>query len=473
LLSLLVKTYDFIKPPENPEALAALGGNAFDAASEYLVRSPYWEITVNGTPMPVLALPVTRGGLHSFVSVPFSEGLCVEAVPLDRTAESASLSPLRLNTPHELTDSCIRFFPAEASHYCLQLNGDFENPLTVSIQPPVKKNIAGDLVFEPGIHYIDTITLQSHQTLIIQEGAVVKALPPSSDETPTCEKDWAGKKNYRPAIEACGVKNITVTGGGILDLSGLDWHDRSPMAFRECENVTVEGITIIGTPLWNLIIDRCKNVHINNVRLYGHRENSDGIDIVSSQDILVENCFLRTGDDAICVKAMQPAPVCGGRNILVQNCVIWNDKVRCLGITSETQNDIEQVRFRQCDIVRSFPTWTEEIGSLCVIVCDRGTASHISFEDIFIEHEVHYVMNCQIMKDRWSSQPEIGHIRDVTFRNIHAPKGIPSRFVGYDKEHMVRNVLIDGYFYNEGQSPQSPETTQVFAENIVVRRNDL
>ena len=436
--------YEFIKHPKDREKLTAMGENAFDAAEEYLVRSPEWEVSANGVPMTVFAVPVTRGGLHSFVSLPFSENLNIKAVSRERKIESAQLSPASLNVGYTIEDNSISFCPPKAHHYCIQLNGGFHNALTVSVRPPVALVNPDARVFGEGFHLISTLDILSGGEIFISEGAVLKAVPPE-DETPLCDKDWAGKKNYRAVIECHGAKNISIRGGGILDLSGLDWHARSPFCFVECENLTVEGITVVGSPSWNLIVHRCKNVYINDVRLYGHRENSDGIDIVSSECVLVENCFIRTGDDAICVKAMSRPPVCGGRDITVRKCVVWNDKVRCYGITSETRNDIDGVRFTDCDIIRSFADWTEEIGSLCVIVCDGGKISNIEFDDIRIEHEVQYVMNCQIMKDKWSSDSEIGGIDGVTFRNINAPAGVPSRFVGFDETHKIKNVTVSEY----------------------------
>lgn len=92
--------------------------------------------------------------------------------------------------------------------------------------------------------------------------------------------------------------------------------------------------------------------------------DSDGIDIVNSERVLVEGCLIRTGDDEVVVKVMAAPPVLGGRDITVRRCTVWNDKVRCFGITG--------VMFEDCGIVHSLAVWTEELGSLCIIVGDRG-----------------------------------------------------------------------------------------------------
>ena len=53
-----------------------------------------------------------------------------------------------------------------------------------------------------------------------------------------------------------------------------------------------------------------------------------------------------------------------------------------------------------------------------------------------------------ILKDRWSTQKEPGQIRNITYRNISAPEGSRCLFRGFDAEHGVSNVCIDGYYEN-------------------------
>jgi polygalacturonase len=330
----------------------------------------------------------------------------------------------------------------------LQLNGGLECPLTVSVMPPLPVPERVTYRFEAGLHRIDFLTLEDDDVLYLAEGAILEAIPPHDPEPCTKECDWAGQKKYRNFIIANGKKNIRITGRGILDTSKLNWHARSPLVFSGCENITVEGITVIGTPEWTLTFGACRGVLVDDVRFLGHFENSDGIDVCQSQDVEIRNSFLRTGDDAICVKSFATRPAVGGRNILAHDCVIWNDKVRCMGIACETKSDIDHVVFRDCDVVRSLATWTRELGSLCIIVCDSGVISDVTFENISVEDERQYVINCMILKDRWSTQTEAGQIRNITYRNITAPTGSRCNFLGYDETHTVSDVLIDGYTEN-------------------------
>ena len=54
----------------------------------------------------------------------------------------------------------------------------------------------------------------------------------------------------------------------------------------------------------------------------------DGIDITSSQDVEVKNCFIRSTDDSICIKSQRlfedPSTVRDVTKVRVHNNVIWN-----------------------------------------------------------------------------------------------------------------------------------------------------
>lgn len=414
-------------------------------ADAYLARSAEWSVSYRNTDQDTLSVPVSIEGPHSFVSLDYEPGEPI-TIRSARAVSSVKVSPQRLGITPEINDGIITFTPPSPGHFVIEINNTIESALTVSVMPRIPKPENITHYFKAGLHKLDFLTLEDDDTLYLEDGAVIEAIPPHDPEPCLNECDWAGQKKYRNFITAAGKKNIRISGHGIIDTSKLDWHARSPLVFNNCENVTIEGVTVIGTPEWTLISSGCNGFYVNDVRFFGHFENSDGIDLCQSQNIEIKNSFLRTGDDAICVKSFAEPPTVGGRNINVHDCVIWNDKVRCLGIACETRSNIDNVTFRDCDIIHSLATWTEALGSLCIIVCDSGTISDIQFENITVEDEKQYVINCMIMKDRWSNHKDAGHIKNITYKNITAPENSRCNFKGFDGEHLVENILIDGYF---------------------------
>jgi polygalacturonase len=79
-----------------------------------------------------------------------------------------------------------------------------------------------------------------------------------------------------------------------------------PMTFApiHCSNVYVEGVTITKTIFWNIVPQYCENVIIRGVTVNSHgMGRTDGIDIESSRNVLVEYSTLDCGDDCFTIKS--------------------------------------------------------------------------------------------------------------------------------------------------------------------------
>ena len=85
-------------------------------------------------------------------------------------------------------------------------------------------------------------------------------------------------------------------------MSGLDWHARQAFVARELLRTSAWKASSQGLARWCVALFGCSDASVPNVKQICHRENSDGIDIVNSQDVLVDGCFLRNNDDEVCVK---------------------------------------------------------------------------------------------------------------------------------------------------------------------------
>ncbi len=459
------------------QRLRRQGEDAFAADPEGLVLSRDWRITVGGREIPVYAAPVTSGGPASFASFEYMSGPgeVTLAAHCSEGVSSASVHPLsRGIVPEVAEDRSVRIPINGPCKLIVQTNGNLERPLFLTVHAPErdipKPGDPGVLYYGPGLHKVDKLKLTKGQTLYIAGGAVLRAYVPE-DEPPIDPSDWAKQKVYEDFIVADGAEDVRILGRGILDLSMLDWHARKAMLIANSRNVQVEGLTMVGTSHWTVHLAKSSDCTIKDLTLFGYRENSDGIDIVNSRRVTVEDCLIRTGDDAVVVKAMAAPPAIGGQDITVRRCVVWNDKVRCFGITGETRTDIRNIVFEDCDIVRSLPTWTEELGSLCIIVGDSGTISGVRFENMRIEDERQYAMACLIFKDRWSVDQEPGRIRDIVFRDIRIPEGVPSLFHGSDGEHLIENVRIEG-LYAGGRQLETMEEAN-FRTNDFVRELSL
>ena len=266
------------------------------AASWGVRLSAEWRLYADGREVPVYSTPVTRGGPHSFAKLRLAQPGLVQpdgTVRFRAVRDSAkpigsvSVLPSSLGCTPLFEGHEVFFTVSGTGSITLLTDGMDDCPLTVLLLPPRERTPRGSLYFGPGLHTLNWLDLNDGDTLVVDDGAVVTALPP--DESPVRASDWAGMPNYRDFIAADHKKNVSVRGGGILDFSLLEWHARNPILFRDCENVTIEDVTLVNAPAWNLDFMGCRGVRADSVSIFGYRENSDWLD-----HFLTECC--ETGD---------------------------------------------------------------------------------------------------------------------------------------------------------------------------------
>jgi len=405
-----------------------------------------WKVSAGGKPLHVYTAPTLRGGPASFAYFDFSGSVSV-TVSATRKLESIKILPASYGIKPAVTESNVTFTLTKPANLTLELNDRFERPLHLFANPvetdrpdPADKNV---IYFGPGIHEVTTLRPKSGQTVYLAGGAILRANIPS-DEKPTQEKNWMGNKVWTTLLETSGVENVKVRGRGVLDLGPLPWHARTAMWFGNSKDVLVEGIIVLDAPAWVVAIHTSRNVVVRNVKQICARENSDGVDICNSQDVLVEDCFLRNNDDEVCVKTLTPPPAMESKNIVVRRCVVWNDRARGLGITSETRASISNVLFKDCDIIHDFSSGGD-CAALAILVSDSGTMSDIRFEDIRCEDVRNTLINCWIGADMWGHDQTRGRIKGAVFQDIQVVgKTFPvSKLTGFDETHLIENVTVE------------------------------
>jgi hypothetical protein len=464
-------------------------------------------LTLNGAPAPLhrarvsahplnqvwpgYQRPKSQTELASFASWDQTGPVEVVAVSA-RPVQTVQVRPAASGIVPEVEGDTIRFTVARPGQYTLEVNGSaqalhlFANPPEENIPDPDDPTVR---YFGPGVHCPGLIRLESGQTLYLAAGAVVYG-----------------------AILAEKAENIVIRGRGILDGSKIDRLDglTALTCLYACRNVRIEGITLRDSPVFTLVPLASSQVRIRNVKIIGNwRYNSDGINFISCHDCLVENSFIRTFDDCICLKGYENfGPVlyrlqlvngqwdgcftldgvtrrtftdlvrsecvyqCATasiHDIRIQSCVLWNDWGRALELGAETAVDeIRDILFEDCDIIHVSDV------AMDVQNCDRALVRNIVFRDIRVEMDdgprrlmlqtqpdqrytassdghLPTLIVLENKKGYCSFDTERGRIRDVHFENIAvtAPAMPPSRLTGCDASHSVEGVTITNLRLND------------------------
>lgn len=412
--------------------------------------SPDFTVTAGGKPVFIQTAGTLHGGPASFGGFDFADTVEVSVKPT-RAFTTAKVTPASFGITAKVAGGAITFTLDRPRNVTIELDGAFERPLHLFANPlesgAPKPGDPGVIYFGPGVHELTTMTLPSNTTLYLAGGAILRGVL-APNEKPVQMKNWKGNKVYKNFLVSYGSKNVKICGRGVVDLSGLPWHARTSFVLDRVDGGEIEGITLIDSPAWGMALFSSKNIHINNIKQICARENSDGIDVCNTQNVVVENSFLRNNDDEICVKATSPAPAPISKGIMVKNCVIWNDRARGLGITSETRRDIEDVTFVDCDILHDFAQ-NGDCGSLAILVSDSGTMRNIRFEKIRIE-DCRVLIRCWVGKDMWGHDAARGRVEGVVFKDITAAgKTFPkSAMLGCDEGHAIENVTFDNLKIN-------------------------
>ena len=311
---------------------------------------------------------IDQSEVVAFLSLATDEPLTFEITP-KAPFERVKIRPKSLGITPEIKDGKIVFTLEKPAYFTVEPYGR-NHALHIFADPISEYNVDFNdpnvIYFGAGEHDIGHIELGSNQTLFIDEGAVVYA-----------------------CIHAIDADNIKILGRGILDnsrnkekiLFEINAEDnqkaiknakrKNTVVLEYCNNIVIDGITIRDSLVYNIRPIGCSNLSIKHVKIIGcWRFNSDGIDMHNCVDVHISKCFIRTFDDSICIKgfdcyyegdieaAVRKAMYRNGKNydvfknVLVEDCVIWNDWGKALEIGAETKaEEIHNITFRNCDLI--------------------------------------------------------------------------------------------------------------------------
>lgn len=222
----------------------------------------------------------------------------------------------------------------------------------------VAKQGGGSVIVPAGNWLSGRLMLKSNVNLHLEEGATLEFTGEINDYLPLVDSRYEGAdvKSLGAMIYANGVENIAVTGKGHLKAPSRDCEITGKMdtgltvkaekniesgSAREatlekiymptfigpinCHDVLIEDVALDGSIFWNIAPVYCENVIIRGVTVNSHgHPRTDGIDVDSSVNVLIEETTLDCGDDCFTLKAGRGEEAVElGRptqNVVIRNC---------------------------------------------------------------------------------------------------------------------------------------------------------
>ena len=159
--------------------------------------------------------------------------------------------------------------------------------------------------------------------------------------------------NTRKAlIFAENAENVNIDGGGTIDGSGGSFTTGAeytrPIAIWTalCYNVSMQNIYIRKSAMWTVVNLETDYLTINNLYLdVNLSSNRDGIDTVDCKHVIVQDCTVNTGDDAICIKSGKRR---GLDDLLVKNCNVTASSTNGLKFGTASYGAFRNITFQDC-----------------------------------------------------------------------------------------------------------------------------
>ncbi|RSL15160.1 glycosyl hydrolase family 28 [Edaphobacter aggregans] len=283
----------------------------------------------------------------------------------------------------------------------------------------------GTVTFNPGTYLTGSLFLKSGVTLAVSEGVTLIGSQRVEDY-PMLPTRIAGIEMTWPAalINVRDQQNVTITGRGTIDGDGpiwwksywdlratyepkglrwaSDYDARRPrlILFQNSSNIHLGGgIVLKRSGFWTVQILYSHNVTLDGVTIRnnegGKGPSTDGIDIDSSRDVLVQHADIDVNDDALCLKAGRDSD--GLRvNRATENVVLRDSIIRhgaaAVTIGSETSGGFRNIEAYNLTALAGVPS-----GVLFKSARTRGGfADDIRIHDLTLEGvavPIHITMN--------------------------------------------------------------------------------
>ncbi|MBQ4622593.1 MAG: glycoside hydrolase family 28 protein [Bacteroidaceae bacterium] len=372
----------------------------------------------------------------------------------------------------------------------------------------------GMVVIPAGLWITGPIELLSNVRLHAERNALVLFSP---DYSLYKNPDSARTGNHRmqSPIHAYRAENIAITGEGIFDGNGDVWRmvkrgkmtdrqwqerlsrggyvnakgdqwwpneqlarrDVRPNMVRlwECRNVLLQQVTFRNSPAWCVHPIHCEGLVIHGVSVINpwYSQNGDALDVESCDGVVIYDCTIDAGDDAICLKSGKDAPgrkrgwPC--RNVIARDNVVYHGHGGFV-VGSEMSGGVQNVLIDNCtfigtDVGLRFKSTRGRGGVVENIHCRRINMFDIAGENILFD--LFYAVKGADYSRREPVSEETPAFRDIHISDV---KGVGGRraiyFNGLPEMPIRRIHLKDISFTGTRQGAFLRQAEEVTLENV-------
>lgn len=340
------------------------------------------------------------------------------------TAKQITISPERRGVKATMIEGKAVFSVEGGAKLMLVPDGDIVRTLSLFVDDDSKpllnmRRFDHIIRFKRGYH----TAANNHHIKLNEYGAPVVTV--REDNTMIVLEEGA---HLCAAIDIRGAKGTRISGRGYINLldrcygAEKNFEGEILGAFREnvvpaiyihenASNVLVQDITII-TDFRCITARNAKDIHVENVKMFSSAQNGDGVNVINTQNLHVNNSYIHSQDDCFCGynncdsirflwdddKYITGEPT---SNLVLTNSVVWtNCRPFVFGGHATGAKDprcvMENILVENCEII--------------------GMANSLHYEDDFTFKRYNTRTFWSGMMRILSQSEQI--VRNITFRNI-------------------------------------------------------
>lgn len=401
-----------------------------------------------------LPLGRSRSVLTSLAMVDFSGEIEIEVRCLRTTPRNVRIRPANSRISARIEGNAVRFTLDRPQNLSIEIDGDiFHNLQLFAGAIPEQRLPSGasnEVYFAPGVHLIGTLNLQSGTNVYLAGGAVVVG-------------GFSVAHAHDVKIEGHGILiSPRLVQPGVLKSNSPEIHPNAGTEGKRHDavlvefsrNVKVAGITVISAG-YTVLTGQSENVEIRDMKSFSAGGNNDGIDVFSSQHVVIDGVFMRNSDDTIALYGHRWNYYGDLTDVTVENSTLWADVAHPILVGTHGNPDrpevLSRLYFKNIDILDHREPQIDYQGCMSLNAGDANLIKDVLFEDIRVDDfRMGQLLNLRVMFNRKYNTAAGRGIENVVFRNLsyNGTRASTSIIAGYDGEKTVSHIRFEGLKIN-------------------------
>ncbi len=283
----------------------------------------------------------------------------------------------------------------------------------------------GGVVMVPAGNYLcGTVHLKSRITMYLAPGSTLAFSTEEQDFDPYEKLDYNSHADnettyfHRALLAGEDLENVAIVGEGTIDGNRRKRGGPKPIALKNCQHVTLRGITIRNAPNYAISFLGVDYADVDGVTI--RNGYADGIDPDSSRFVRISNCFVDSWDDAICLKASlalgRPRAT---EHVTVTNCHLASSSNN-FKMGTESSGDFRNIALSNCVMFRPQQNASRDRSGIAIESVDGSHIDGLSISNVVMQEVYNPIFIRLGNRGRGLDPPTPGSLENVSISHVVA-----------------------------------------------------